>query len=274
MAPEQFRGRATRQSDVYSAAVVLWELLAGTRFVTGATDRERIANMGRDAEPPSTFALDSSVAPLDAVTLRGLARDPKERFATAREMAIAIEKTIGVVSAAEVGEWVDRVAGARLLEHDRLLAGMEGELSAVAPATEEETRDAPLPKVPTARARKRAPYVLGAAGVVVLSTAIWAATRAPAQPPSPPPAASATQQEPPPALAASAVVTDTPGSTVVAASARSAPPPSSAREPSVASRPRAGATAASPPRAAARHCDPPYTLDESGRKLFKEDCLR
>ena len=42
--------------------------------------------------------------------MRGLARDPEQRFATARDMALAIEQTIGLASPYEVGEWVESVA--------------------------------------------------------------------------------------------------------------------------------------------------------------------
>ena len=42
--------------------------------------------------------------------LRGLARDPSERFDSAREMALALEKCFAPATAAETSEWVERIA--------------------------------------------------------------------------------------------------------------------------------------------------------------------
>ena len=47
---------------------------------------------------------------LDAVILRGLSARPEERFATAAEMALALEKTAPILSARELGAWVSDLA--------------------------------------------------------------------------------------------------------------------------------------------------------------------
>ena len=126
-APELVRGTAiARTADVYSAAVVLWEMLAGDRLFAGDNEAnilERV--LFADVGPPSRGAKD--VPPeLDAIVLQALARNPARRFATAREMARAIESTIPIASPSEVGDWVETLAQQSLLERAEKTARIEG----------------------------------------------------------------------------------------------------------------------------------------------------
>lgn len=126
MAPEQVRGgEVTRQADVFAAAVVLWEALAGRRLFQGNSDAETIYRLlDAEVEPPSHFA--PGIPPvLDAVVLRGLARDAAQRYKSALEMAIDLEKTVGLVSSREVGAWVHEMAGARLDERNQQVLAIE-----------------------------------------------------------------------------------------------------------------------------------------------------
>lgn len=115
MAPEQLRGAwMDRRVDVYGAAVVLWEALTGRQCFDG--DHEGVV-FGKviegTIEPPSAHCSDMP-AGLDAVVMRGMSRDPDQRYATARDMAVAIEDVISPASPRFVGEWVERVAGESL----------------------------------------------------------------------------------------------------------------------------------------------------------------
>jgi serine/threonine-protein kinase len=115
MAPEQLAGEAVRrESDVYSAAVVLWECLTGRKLFEGSNQAIAIARAcPMDIEPPSRIR--SGITPeMDAVVLKGLAYDPVDRFSTAREMAAALERIEGAVSVLEVAEWVEIVAGQQI----------------------------------------------------------------------------------------------------------------------------------------------------------------
>jgi serine/threonine-protein kinase len=127
MPPEQIRGRVSRSSDVYAAAVVLWEALAGRQLFDGdeATVLADVLN-GR-IDPPGKHATDLPVA-VDALTLRALERDPERRFATAREMARALEQALRPASASEVGEWVESLAGEVLSERSHAIAEMDNQL--------------------------------------------------------------------------------------------------------------------------------------------------
>ncbi len=126
MPPEQLSGApVTKQVDIYAAAVVLWEALTGRRLFDGETEAIVLARAIEGyVEPPS--AHNSLVEPaVDNVVLRGLAKEPSMRFNTAREMALAIEQTVGLASPSEVGEWVEAVAGDELHRRAQTIAQIE-----------------------------------------------------------------------------------------------------------------------------------------------------
>jgi serine/threonine-protein kinase len=129
MAPEQVRGAVTPQSDVYAASAVLWEALTCERLFQNTT-WTNVAQviLQREVEPPSSIVSDLPSG-LDAVVMRGLEKDPKKRFASAREMALAIEDCVQLAHIYEVGEWVERTAKTMLAERAQKLAEIEGRAS-------------------------------------------------------------------------------------------------------------------------------------------------
>jgi eukaryotic-like serine/threonine-protein kinase len=138
MAPEQLQGKATRRTDLFAAAVVLWEALAGKRLFAGEDEQEIVGKVLSTAiAPPSTYLRDAGdvhASPeqlrlLDDVTLRGLARASGDRFETAREMALALERCFGIASPAEVGLWVESLAGPGLAERAQRVAEVESHSS-------------------------------------------------------------------------------------------------------------------------------------------------
>src|SRR5205085_1348332 len=52
-------------------------------------------------------------------------REPKDRFATAREMALALEQTIGLATPSEVGAWVESVAADEIHRRAARIADIE-----------------------------------------------------------------------------------------------------------------------------------------------------
>jgi serine/threonine protein kinase len=111
MAPEQLRrGEVDRRTDVFAASVVLWELLTANRLFQADSEGgvvEKVLFTGIAA--PSTVV--PGLPPeLDRIVLRGLARDPSERFPTAREMALALENAAPAATPVQVGEWVESIA--------------------------------------------------------------------------------------------------------------------------------------------------------------------
>jgi serine/threonine-protein kinase len=112
MAPEQLGGvPVDRRADLFSTSVLLWEMLAGRRlFVRDDDSRVLVEKLLRGTiEAPSVH---SPTVPklLDAITLHGLTRNPEQRFATAREMALAIERFGDMARPTEVADWVEGLA--------------------------------------------------------------------------------------------------------------------------------------------------------------------
>jgi eukaryotic-like serine/threonine-protein kinase len=124
MSPEQIRGQVDRRADVFAASVVLWEALAGRRLHEGSKDVEIVTRVVQGKFPkPSQFA---DLPPeVDEVVLRGLAVDPNKRYATAREMAIDLERKVGLAPASEIAAWVERIAHKVLAERSANVAAME-----------------------------------------------------------------------------------------------------------------------------------------------------
>ena len=130
MAPEQVTdGRVDRRTDVWAASVVLWELLARRRLFANESPTELLRSISNDpVMAPSLVAPCTSA--FDAIVLRGLEKDPGDRFATAREMAIAIEAIATPASARVVGAWVVATAGDALRSRAVLVEEMESSVGA------------------------------------------------------------------------------------------------------------------------------------------------
>jgi serine/threonine-protein kinase len=126
IAPEILGGhRGTRRSDLYAAAVVLWEVITAQRLFDADYQSAIVANiLHRPVDPPSDFIADLPPA-LDRVVMKGLARDPSDRYATCREMAVALEEAVPAASPALVGEWVESVAAISLQNRGSRVAKIE-----------------------------------------------------------------------------------------------------------------------------------------------------
>jgi serine/threonine-protein kinase len=126
LAPEHVRGGPIdRRTDIYGASVVLWETLTGMRLFDGENDAIVLAKvLAEPVAPVSAFVEDIPPA-LEAIIMRGLDRDPENRFATAREMALAIQREVGTVAPCEVGDWVSELAEEHLSTRSRYLAELQ-----------------------------------------------------------------------------------------------------------------------------------------------------
>jgi serine/threonine protein kinase len=128
MAPETLIGRSLdRRTDVYAAGVVLWETLTLQRLFAADTEGAVVASvLHTKVEPPSTVASEVPKA-LDALVMRAIDRDPATRFASAREMALALEDCIPVASATRLTEWVEGLASEVLAQRAKALARIEND---------------------------------------------------------------------------------------------------------------------------------------------------
>jgi serine/threonine-protein kinase len=90
--PEQCQNRALdARTDVFSLGILLWELCTGTRLYKRESDfAEMNAIINEPAPPPSSINA-ALPAELDQLVLTALAKDPADRFASARAMQDAID---------------------------------------------------------------------------------------------------------------------------------------------------------------------------------------
>jgi len=123
MAPEQLStSDVDRRADIWAAAVILWELVAGARLFKASSEPLLMrAVLEKEILPPTQGQLPL----LDEVVMKGLSREAGERYATAREMAVALDRVIAPASAREVGEWVEKVASTALKERRAVVEDME-----------------------------------------------------------------------------------------------------------------------------------------------------
>ena len=95
LSPEQARGETVdARSDIYSAGCLLYELLVGRPPFVGDSPVSVAYQHVREAPvPPSQ--LDPVITPdIDAITLKALAKDPADRYQSAREMKADIARVL------------------------------------------------------------------------------------------------------------------------------------------------------------------------------------
>ncbi len=128
MSPEQLNGESIdRRADIWSAGVVVWEMLVARRLFTAPSSAGLVKVITeKDVTPPSAHGADRT---LDRAILGALTRDRDRRFQTAREMALAIEAATPIATPRAVGEWLASILGDDLDEQTRMVEEMERDAS-------------------------------------------------------------------------------------------------------------------------------------------------
>ena len=105
MSPEQLRGEnLDTRSDIYALGVVLHEIATGQRLYSSSLYAQLVDEiLNRPASPPSSINKKLS-AKADDIILKCLAKDPEDRYQTAKEIAVDLrhlstQSTSGSVSA-------------------------------------------------------------------------------------------------------------------------------------------------------------------------------
>jgi beta-lactam-binding protein with PASTA domain/tRNA A-37 threonylcarbamoyl transferase component Bud32 len=118
LSPEQARGApVTASSDLYSAAIVLYEMLTGKVPFTGDSAIEIAMKHLNDPPKPPSKIRPEIPEELDAVVLRALAKNPEDRYQTAEEFSEDLHRVeAGLPLAPETSEAATALlAGAALV---------------------------------------------------------------------------------------------------------------------------------------------------------------
>jgi serine/threonine protein kinase len=111
ISPEQVRGkRGDARSDIYALGVMLYEMLTGVVPFSGpnpfAVMNDRLLN-----QPVPPRQLEPSITPqVQEILYRALEREPKNRYASAREMAhdLLHQDEVGIADRPEAERWEKR----------------------------------------------------------------------------------------------------------------------------------------------------------------------
>lgn len=145
-APEQLRGAATRQSDVYSLSVLLWEMLVGQRMHRTRSGSELVEMVLNGTPPTIREALSADgtwdaisaadrrqLLLLDPIVRKGLAVDMRERWATAADMEEALTASARPATPTAVAAWLKTVGREFLERRDGMIAAEEASFRKVHP---------------------------------------------------------------------------------------------------------------------------------------------
>jgi len=151
MAPEQARGKdLDHRVDIFAMGVVLWEMMTGQRLFKRPKDNDTIDALLVKPIPHVREYVPSIPEELDAVISQALVRDPKQRFGSARAMAVALESSARahhlLGDPHEVGNWV-RGTFSRALE-TRREAMRQASIQSSTPRPRGKTGELHVPAIP------------------------------------------------------------------------------------------------------------------------------
>ena len=185
LAPEVLGEKAVdARIDVFSAGILLFEMLTGQRFWGDRGDLDIIRQLTDGFEPPSLRARLPDVSPsLENVYAKAIAARPEDRFASARDFASAIEELRISSSARDVGRFMGETFAAERAASRALAEGSSRSLPTdglvgdhAAPWQPPQDIDAASPSARSGTAKAQRALLLGACLLLaVLGVALAAA---------------------------------------------------------------------------------------------------
>ncbi|HRI68113.1 MAG TPA: protein kinase, partial [Polyangium sp.] len=127
MSPEQVRGAdVDRTTDVFALGVVLWELTTNQRLFRMDTDLDTLEKVQACIVPPPSTIIRGYPPGLEQVVLKALAKNKKDRYATAREFSRALQGFLmqrgAFVGPEEVAQFVRNVFNERIAKREAHLS--------------------------------------------------------------------------------------------------------------------------------------------------------
>jgi len=133
MAPEQLteKREIDRRTDVFALGIVLFELTTRRRLFKAESEQAQIAKVLHGEIVPPSQVIPDYPQELEAIVLKALERDPEQRFQSARELQMALERFILAtghpVLQDEVGELMKAQFTQRIAEKQEQLRRAEVE---------------------------------------------------------------------------------------------------------------------------------------------------
>jgi serine/threonine protein kinase len=94
MSPEQVKGRVGLdvRSDLYSAGIMVWELVAGRTLFQNDNEFELLRRIAEEGAPPLRGVIPTVPTVFERLCVRALAQDRSRRFASAEEFRSALHE--------------------------------------------------------------------------------------------------------------------------------------------------------------------------------------
>jgi serine/threonine protein kinase len=95
LSPEAAHGKeVNQQADIFAVGIILWEMLAGRRLFSGESDYQVVKAVQRCEVPRISKVNPEVSAEVESILARSLARDPSQRYQTARALALDLTRCL------------------------------------------------------------------------------------------------------------------------------------------------------------------------------------